>query len=108
MESKQALDGFYLDPKHGNCLRRIETLNRGEYRIRGVYGNDEPHTGGPWSAIMTIKDDGRYLVDFAGKIERKERFLHAWPCANDKGRTDVCWADGNRWSRIYEHPTQFS
>lgn len=104
------MDGLYFDPKHGNCLRRIETLTDGGYRIRGVYGSDEPYTGVPWSALMTKEADGRFLVDFAGKTERHGRFLHAWACPSkqDPHRTDVCWEDGNRWLRLHEHRMQYS
>lgn len=112
MSRLATLDGFYYDPKHGNCLRRVETLKKDEeYRIRGVYGDDEPHTGSPWSAVMEKAHDdtsATFRVDFAGKAEREERFATAWPCASQNGKLgpDICWSDGNRWLRLYNHPTQ--
>ena len=35
------IEGFYFDPWHGGCLRRIAKVNENHYKIYGVYGNDE-------------------------------------------------------------------
>lgn len=100
------MEGLYFDPKHGNCLRRIEPLGRDEYRIRGVYGVDEEHVGDPWTAVARRSTDG-LAVDFAGKVTRSRRFLHAWPCPNAYSRlNDLCWEDGNRWTRLRSHEFQ--
>tara|TARA_B110001450_G_scaffold21327_1_gene19290 strand:+ start:868 stop:1197 length:330 start_codon:yes stop_codon:yes gene_type:complete len=66
------MEGFYFDPLHGNCLRRIRTVLPCEtYRVDGVYGNDEPNEGEHWFAFIRVvsRTDSKWKleVDFAGK-----------------------------------------
>lgn len=98
------LVGWYFDPWHGGCLRRVRWLAEGRFRIDGVYGSDEPDTGGAWYADATVQRvrEGEYLlaVDFAGKPHHpgvrhavyRRRRLH--------------WKDGNVWTQLYVHRNQ--
>lgn len=96
-----ALDGWYYDPLHGHCLRRIERApTASTYRIYGVFGADErPRTGAPWVAIAVVQAPNRLLVDFAGKPGKRPRFLRA-----TVGRRRIDWEDGNVWHKLYVHP----
>lgn len=71
------IEGWYYDPLHGNCLRRIKRLGVRQYRIWGVYGSDEPHTGDRWYATATATPRGReeydLIVDFSGKPIKKKK-----------------------------------
>lgn len=100
------MQGWYYDPRHGGCLRRITRCSPVLYRIKGVYGNDEampPHT--KWHAFATVQavynDTMTVRVDFAGKPGRGERFLGA----TFDGR-DLRWDDGNVWKGMYVHGSQ--
>ena len=46
------LTGYYYDPKHGGCLRKISKIDENSFKIIGAYGNDEPNTNKKWTAIM--------------------------------------------------------
>jgi hypothetical protein len=98
------MHGWYYDPLHGGCLRRIRrTGRRGVYRIVGVYGDDEaPHTGRAWTAtVYRAGDDDHLRVDFSGKPTKAERVMSArlTPRA-------IHWSDGNIWTRLYAHSSQ--
>lgn len=99
------LEGYYFDPKHGGCLRRIVAVQRGAvYSVVGVHGDDEPRTGTPWTALMYYsRDDGTLLVDFAGKPIKPERFLTA--SYNAEARR-ISWCDGNTWTKMFVAPAQ--
>jgi hypothetical protein len=100
-KEKRTMDGFWFDPKHGGCLRRIVRVDATTYHVRGVYGDDEAIAPGqPWTAVIAWSD-GCYRVDFAGKPTKKTRFL----TVRHRGRRLV-WCDGNVWRRMYLHTGQ--
>jgi hypothetical protein len=101
--------GYYYDPLHGNCLRRITHVGKHVYKIDGVYGDDEntttAQTGDHWFAhiVATPKDDDTLSlrVDFCGKPIKSNRFMMAeW-----KDRR-IYWDDGNVWIQLYTTPRQ--
>lgn len=99
------LQGWYYDPLHGNCLRRIRRTSARRYRITGVYGDDEPNTGGAWYALVSATPDGddEYAleVDFVGKPIKRNRFMTArW------SERQIFWDDGNVWKMLYISPLQ--
>jgi hypothetical protein len=100
------ISGFYYDPKHGGCLRRIKKTEDGSYMIVGVYGNDEKSTGKVWTAAVTYLDQEKYKVDFSGKPfklgPRKEQIFQV------RGGGDLFWDDGNVWKKLYFAPEQLS
>ena len=101
------LQGWYYDPLHGHCLRRIRRTSVHRYRIAGVYGDDEPNTGGTWHANVTATPDGddEYVleVDFAGKPTKRNRFMTArW------SKRQIFWDDGNVWKQLYVSPLQLT
>ena len=97
------LEGFYYDPKHGGCLRRIERLGPETWIVHGVYGSDEaPRTGEYWWAWMEDAGDGGVRVDFEGKCKRRRHYR-----ARLVG-TALCWDDGNAWQRLHVHPAVLS
>lgn len=98
------MEGYYFDPKHGGCLRRIVTVRRGlVYSVVGVYGDDEPMTGRAWTACITVDDAGTLVVDFAGKPIKHERFLTA---SYDAAARTISWCDGNTWTKLFVAPSQ--
>lgn len=99
------MQGWYYDPLHGHCLRRVRRVSPDVYEITGVYGNDEPHTHRSWTASMTVLEHGkstRLQVDFAGKPIKKNRFM----TAVYKDRKIHWKEDGNVWHQLYVHPRQ--
>ena len=62
------IQGWYYDPLHGHCMRRIRRTSTHRYRITGVYGDDEPNTGGTWYALE---------VDVVGKPTKGDRLMTA-------------------------------
>ena len=116
------LAGFYYDPWHGGCLRRILKVSENTYKILGVYGNDdstrvskkleydpEPAsmTNKFWHAKLVIveKNDNSYqlCVDFSEK-EGKKRFRYK-AIYIMKERV-IKWDDTNVWKQMYHHPKQ--
>ena len=96
--------GYYADPLHGHCLRAVRpTRDPHVFEIVGVYGDDEPRTGAPWTAELALVAADRALVDFAGKPTRRARYL----ACRLRGRR-IEWADGNAWTRLHAHPAQFA
>ena len=94
------LEGIFVDPKHGHCLRRI---GRGEtpstYVLFGAYGDDEPphQPGSPWEA--TVHRDGKFLtVDFHSKSIAHARVYAALWCPAVR---ELHWEDGNVWKKVY-------
>lgn len=99
------MQGWYYDPLHGDCLRRIRRTSHNRYRINGVYGDDEPNTGGEWHAFVTATPDGAedllLKVDFVGKPTKSNRVMDArW-----SGR-QIRWSDGNVWRMLHVSPAQ--
>ena len=92
--------GYYYDPKHGGCLRRIRNTGPDEYIIDGVYGRDEqPRTGRYWHA--TVRAQGTHLdVHFDGKCKLRKHYT-----ARLRNRS-ILWDDANVWIRLYVHPKQ--
>ena len=108
------MDGFYYDPQHGGCLRRLRKIGHDMYAIDGVYGGDEtPLTGEPWSGTLRVvhsAQDGRRLtlsVDLSSKTfipeTRRKSFGAHW----DARRRAIRWDDGVHWRKLYAHSTQF-
>ena len=109
------MQGFYYDPLHGGCLRRIDrTGSPTTYVIRGVFGSDEEapdYTKGAWTAVVRVRprtaseqrENVDLTVDFAGKPGKSPRYLAA--VYNPASRT-LRWADGNVWTRMFHHPSQ--
>ena len=100
------MQGWYFDPNHGGCLRRVEKIAHG-FRIHGVYGDDEmPLTHRPWSAVATKHPTKQhtYLVDFAGKhlLAHKRVYEARW----DGKRRRLSWEDGNTWFHMFAHHSQ--
>ena len=98
------MHGYYYDPLHGNCLRRIRRIDMYTYTIDGVYGNDEPNTHGAWTAIVRVTEfhEGGALnmsVDFKGKPIKKNRFMTA--TYDPKSRVVHWHEDGNMWRQLY-------
>ena len=89
------MDGFWYDPLHGGCLRRIR-----DGKILGVYGNDERTTGAPWFATYA-RIGSSVAVDFAGKPGKIPQKM----TATLDGRS-LRWSDGNVWKRLYMHRSQ--
>ena len=103
---QEKLIGFYSDPKHGHCLRRIRNVNT-KIRIDGVYGDDEPNTGGYWYAYIKIlnSSSGYYNleVDFTGKPIKKKKTLRAKWFPLERC---IKWEDGNTWKKLYSSSQQ--
>ena len=100
----EALEGYYFDPLHGGCMRRIHPISDTEFLIEGVYGIDEPETGGLWFAegkllSHTSDADWDIHVDFRrGKPHKKydtvmiAKFVRGDRC--------IVWEDGNEWKKM--------
>ena len=98
------LEGWYHDPKHGHCLRRILRVSPGVYTIVGVYGDDEtPRTHQAWTARVTTPDGRHLRVDFGGKTLLSHARVYR---ATYDGARRIDWEDGNHWTRLYVHPAQ--
>ena len=67
-------EGFYYDPNHGGCLRKIKLSNTGSFLITGAYGSDEPETGKKWTATAKKIGKNEYCIYFSGK---KHKFARA-------------------------------
>lgn len=103
------IEGYYYDPKHGNCLRLVKRSSSGTYEISGVYGNDEPpFTHGPWTATMMIisapvRGPTTLQVHFGGK-----RKTHNKTMTVEYRNRKLLWKeDGNVWHKLYHHRSQF-
>uniref|UniRef100_A0A6C0L0S9 Uncharacterized protein n=1 Tax=viral metagenome TaxID=1070528 RepID=A0A6C0L0S9_9ZZZZ len=94
------LTGYYYDPKHGGCLRKISKIDENSFKIIGAYGNDEPNTNKKWTAIMKkTKKRDEYLVDFSGKKHVNHgSYISKWV---NKDRV-LKWEDGNTWVLMYD------
>ena len=102
------MEGFYSDPLHGHCLRRIRVMVPFQsYRIDGVYGHDEPNDGGYWHAHVRVlsRTETRWSlqVDFSGKPTKKKKVLKASFFPQSRR---IQWEDRNVWKQMYTHPTQ--
>ena len=88
------MEGYYYDPKHGGCLRKINKTSDG-YKIIGAYGDDEPDTGKKWTAsVRKTKQTHVFCVDFSGKPHVTHgSYIMRW---TPKKRT-INWEDGNVW-----------
>lgn len=119
---KKMLAGFYYDPWHGGCLRRILRVNQDTYKILGVYGNDdstrvskrveydlEPAlmTNKFWHAklIVVKREEDSYLlsVDFSEKRGKKRFHYKATYVVKERV---IKWDDTNIWKQMYYHPKQ--
>jgi len=100
---KEKITGFYSDPKHGHCLRRIRNVST-KIRIDGVYGDDEPDTNGYWYAyIKIVGSSSNYYnleVDFTGKPIKKKKILTAKWYPSERC---IQWEDGNTWKKLYHN-----
>lgn len=96
------IEGFYYDPKHGMCLRKITLMQDntlGAYKITGAYGNDEPNTGTKWTAkVLKTKKKNVYYVDFSDK---KHATHGGYMVTYDPNKRTLNWEDGNVWNQMY-------
>lgn len=93
------IEGWYFDPNHGNCLRKIFKMTSKKYRIVGSYGDDQPpHSPGElWKATLVAK--GNHLtVDFESKTVTHASRYDALFCPT---RRLIRWQDGNTWIQMY-------
>lgn len=116
------IEGFYFDPWHGGCLRRISKVKENNYKIHGVYGNDEKlkipknveyHSEGSettnkyWYATLKICSVNQNLktlkVYFGGKLGKKRLEYDA---VYDENKRHIKWDDGNVWKQVYYHRRQ--
>lgn len=114
--------GIYFDPWHGGCLRRIVQDDAANYRIHGVYGNDDSIevskdveydressrcTGQYWTATCVVQNKKNHLttltVDFSEKPNKKRLIYKA---TYDAEKRVIVWDDGNTWKQLYYHSNQ--
>ena len=117
------IEGFYFDPWHGGCLRRIKKVKKDHYKIYGVYGNDdkvripknvEYHseasnmTNKYWYATLEVYGVDKNLhylkVYFGGKPGKKRLDYEA---VYDGKKRHIKWDDSNVWKQMYYHKKQF-
>ena len=92
------IEGFYYDPNHGGCFRKITKINSKQYKITGAYGDDEPETGSKWTAIATFVNKNTFNVDFSGKKHKIHGdYITKW----NKNTRTLNWQDGNKWKKMY-------
>lgn len=104
------MEGFYFDPKHGGCLRRIWRVGTGVFRVGGVYGDDERQTGNYWFATASVAG----VADARGRVPLTVDFSRGKPCKTrtvyaahwSPVRRRIRWDDGNAWVKLYVHPRQ--
>ena len=116
------IEGFYFDPWHGGCLRRIAKVKENHYKIYGVYGNDEiinipknveyhsensKKTNKYWYATLQeceVDKNFYYLnVYFGGKPGKKRLYYDA---VYDEKKRHIKWDDSNTWKQMYYHNKQ--
>lgn len=111
-----SLCGFYYDPSHGGCLRRIVSGQaEGTFTILGSYGEDEAcPPSSPWTARMTttsVKEDERslYEVTFVGKRSKATGRVgtKVLTCQHYPSQRTLRWEDGNVWRKLYVSGSQF-
>ena len=101
------LAGYFYDPKHGGCLRRVR-VRGSRVTVRGVYGADEAAPGAPWTTTGVVErrlPDGTWEVrfDFRAKADRaRDAYVARWRPA----RRALEWDDGNCWRQMHFHATQ--
>jgi len=100
------MEGYYYDPKHGACLRRIRRVDQSRLVIDGVYGDDEPVSAGhPWTAhvhvLSSTNGETDVIVDFAGKQKRRKLYRAVY------ANRYLHWDDGNVWVQMFTHSGQF-
>ena len=116
------IEGFYFDPWHGGCMRRISKIKDNIYKIYGVYGNDENlqvpkdeeynkeasnMTHKYWYATLRVteqKNDKYFLKVYFGGKKGKKR-LNYEAVYSEKKRT-IKWDDTNVWKQMYYHKKQ--
>lgn len=94
------IQGYYVDMKHGKCLRKITKLEDENYIIQGTYGDDEgdENTGKEWTASMTATDMKVLKIDFSKKKTAHGDTLFALWSTSDRC---IFWEDGNVWFKLY-------
>jgi hypothetical protein len=116
------IEGFYFDPWHGGCLRRISKTKKNHYKIHGVYGNDErirlpknveyhtetsDQTNKYWYATLEVYENEANLyylnVYFGGKPGKKRLHYNA---VYDSKKRVIKWDDTNTWKQMYHHKKQ--
>jgi hypothetical protein len=116
------MEGFYFDPWHGGCMRRIAKARENQFKIYGVYGNDENRrlpkdveyhpegsdmTNKYWYATCRVQNNHDNLyhlkVYFGGKRGKKR--LH-YDAVYDEKKRQIKWDDTNVWKQMYHHPKQ--
>ena len=121
-ETTKMIEGFYFDPWHGGCLRRIVKVKENFYKIFGVYGNDDiikvpknveyhpessEKTNQYWYATVEVckVDKNLYYlkVNFEGKPGKKR--LH-YDAVYDVIQRHIKWDDSNTWKKMYYNKKQ--
>ncbi len=116
------MEGFYFDPWHGGCLRRVAKVTKNKYKIYGVYGNDEivripknveyhaessDMTHKYWYAMLHVCEKNNNLlhlkINFSGKPGKKRINYDA---VYDEEKRLIKWDDTNIWKQLYYHPKQ--
>lgn len=108
-----SIAGFYYDPHHGGCLRRVAAPEGGGFLpILGVYGDDELHPPGHfWSARAFASPQAEggipLTVHFRGK-EKPEGWDVTLEATFDVATRQIRWADGNVWLPLHAHRAQLA
>lgn len=109
-EAGESLAGFYFDPKHGGCLRRIVRRGDGRYKVLGVHGDDEDPPHQYWYAMIDVRasasasEECSLAVDFSGKPSKATKRMEAtW----NRRKRCIYWEDGNTWQKLFVHWKQF-
>ena len=117
------IEGFYFDPWHGGCLRRIVKVGENSYKVHGVYGNDDvvdipknveynaessSKTHMYWHASINVvqkkKNSLHLKVYFGGKLDKARLTYDA---VYDMNKRLIKWDDSNEWKKMYYHKKQF-
>ena len=116
------IEGLYFDPWHGGCLRRIEKLKENNYKIHGVYGNDEeiniPETleydkdlknmlNKYWHATLEIYERRKhfYYLNVNFEYKKGKKRIHYKAIYNERKRI-IKWDDTNKWKQMHYHVNQ--
>lgn len=101
--------GFFFDPLHGGCLRRIVKTGGRFYKIKGVYGKDEKDTHKYWYADVFFKnkEDTHYVLEVDFRTGKKNKTYNTVMSAvYIPTRRELHWSDGNVWKQLYVHKNQ--
>jgi len=100
----EALEGYYFDPLHGGCMRRIVPISNTSFLIEGVYGTDEPDTGKNWFAegnILSYPSEAEWEIHVDFRRGKPHKMYDTLMIAKFM-RSDrkIVWEDGNEWKKM--------